>query len=128
LGSSIHWLIVTAIYAQSENEAWTLNSSGQRHLLDVDNIAMQDFSPELVERRCHELRQVGQAYSFDSVHELCLPAMCLDQLPMSLLINRFSEIMHTVRPDTVILPFKSDVHSDHRICFEAAYPCTKSFR
>jgi len=26
------------------------------------------------------------------------------------------------------LPFKSDVHSDHRKIFEAAYSCTKSFR
>jgi len=127
-GNSIHWLIVTAIYTQNGDEAWTLNSSSQRRSLDIGNISLQGFTQEQVERRSQELRQVRQAYGFDSVHELCLPAMCLDQLPKSLLVSRFSEIMLAVKPDTVFLPFKSDVHSDHRVCFEAGYSCTKSFR
>ena len=127
-GSSIHWLVVTAIYSQKKDEELTLNSLSQIKSLDVGNVSLRSFTWEQVERRSQELRQVRQAYDFDSVHELCLPAMCLDQLPMSLLVSRFSEIMHLVKPDTVILPFKSDVHSDHRVCFEAAYSCTKSFR
>jgi len=54
--------------------------------------------------------------------------MCLDQLPIGEMIKDISKVMHEVRPDTVILPFKADIHSDHRVVFEAAYSCTKSFR
>ena len=47
---------------------------------------------------------------------------------MSTLVSAISAIFSQVQPDTVYLPFKSDVHSDHRKIFEAAYSCTKSFR
>jgi LmbE family N-acetylglucosaminyl deacetylase len=33
-----------------------------------------------------------------------------------------------VQPNIIYLPFKGDVHSDHRKIFEASYSCTKSFR
>jgi len=36
--------------------------------------------------------------------------------------------MQLVEPSIVYLPFKSDIHSDHRVAFEAAFSCTKSFR
>jgi LmbE family N-acetylglucosaminyl deacetylase len=54
--------------------------------------------------------------------------MCLDQLSLGSIISKLSTILCKIKPDTVILPFKSDIHSDHRVAFEAAYSCTKSFR
>jgi len=127
-GRSIHWLIVTSIYAQNEKETLTKNSCGQDFLWQHERIDPVFFSGEKVEDRSKELKQVREAYCFDSVHELCRPAMCLDQVPIGEMINDISKVMHEVRPDTVILPFKSDIHSDHRVVFEAAYSCTKSFR
>jgi len=43
-------------------------------------------------------------------------------------VKKISEVMNKVRPTVLYLPFKSDVHSDHRIIFDAIYSCTKSFR
>lgn len=127
-GSFIHWLIVTSMYAQKGKEIWAKKSNGETWLWRDKKIDPVLFAEKEVERRAHEVKQVGKAYSFDSVHEMCLPAMCVDQIPMEKMINRISDIMHEVRPDTVILPFKADVHSDHRVAFEAAYSCTKRFR
>lgn len=47
---------------------------------------------------------------------------------MGELIERISKVMNEVKPETVYLPNRSDVHTDHQIGFNAAYSCTKYFR
>jgi LmbE family N-acetylglucosaminyl deacetylase len=47
---------------------------------------------------------------------------------MSKLISKISSVVNTIKPNIIYLPFKSDVHSDHKYIFDAAYSCTKSFR
>ncbi len=54
--------------------------------------------------------------------------MKIDKYDTSYLVNKISEIFNQIKPDTIYLPFKSDVHSDHRCLFNAAFSCTKSFR
>lgn len=127
-GCSIHWLIVTSIFGQNGEEIFTKNSLEQDYKWRHQNIAPSFSSPDLVENRARELKQVREAYSFDSVYELCWPATCLDQVPIRDIVRDISEVMNKVRPDTIILPFKEDIHSDHRAAFEAAYSCTKVFR
>jgi LmbE family N-acetylglucosaminyl deacetylase len=124
----IHWLVVTSIYTKDDKEALTKTSCGQNFPWKDEKINPVLFPKDQMENRVKELKQVRDAYSFDSVYELCWPAMCLDQVPIGVLVNDISRVMHEVRPDTVILPFKADIHSDHRVVFEAAYSCTKTFR
>ena len=47
---------------------------------------------------------------------------------MSDLIGKISKIINEVKPNIIYLPFKGDVHSDHRYIFDATYSCTKTFR
>jgi LmbE family N-acetylglucosaminyl deacetylase len=47
---------------------------------------------------------------------------------MSELIARISSVVKKVKPNIIYLPFKNDIHSDHKYIFDAAYSCTKSFR
>jgi LmbE family N-acetylglucosaminyl deacetylase len=47
---------------------------------------------------------------------------------MSVLVSKISSVIDRIKPDTIYLPFKGDVHSDHKYIFDAAYSCTKSFR
>ena len=42
--------------------------------------------------------------------------------------KKISKIFNEIKPNIVYLPFKEDVHTDHKKIFEAAYSCTKSFR
>ncbi len=96
----IHWLICTSLHEKHQN----------------------------YKKREKEIQKVSKAYGFDSVHNLRLETMKVDEYSMSELISKISKVINSVKPNIIYLPFKSDVHSDHRKIFEASYACTKSFR
>lgn len=75
-----------------------------------------------------EITEVSKLYGFTSVHNLKLKTMQVDEYSMSELIGKISKVINEVQPNIIYLPFKGDVHSDHRHIFDAAYSCTKSFR
>ena len=75
-----------------------------------------------------ELVKVKDLYNFDSIENLQLKTMQVDEYSMSELIRKISKVINEVKPNIIYLPFKGDVHSDHRAIFEASYSCTKSFR
>ena len=52
----------------------------------------------------------------------------LDQVPRNILIQQISEYVNEVKPHTMYLPYRNDVHSDHAQIFDASVACTKSFR
>ena len=47
---------------------------------------------------------------------------------MKVLVNYISGVVAGFQPDEVLLPYPGDVHSDHRVTFEAVSACTKWFR
>jgi len=75
-----------------------------------------------------EIQKVTELYNFDDVISLKFKAMQVDEYSISQLVNKISKIILDIKPSIVYLPFKGDVHSDHRKIFEASYSCTKSFR
>lgn len=99
-GDEIHWLIATTV----------------------------DKSHHYYNKREIEIEEVSELYNFDSVHNLRLKTMQVDEYSMSELIGKISKVVKEIKPNIIYLPFKGDVHSDHRKIFEAAYSCTKSFR
>ncbi len=103
-GCELHWLIATAV---SEEEG---------------------YSREFVSSRQQEIDTVAQRYGFAGVHKLGLPAARVETRPLGNIVERIAAILKAVAPDTLFLPFREDVHSDHRILFDAAFSCTKSFR
>jgi len=78
--------------------------------------------------RKNEIKKVNKAYNFDSIINLKLKTMRVDEYSMSKLISKISKVINEIKPNIIYLPFKGDVHSDHRKIFEASYSCTKSFR
>ena len=98
-GDEIHWLIATEM-EESKNTS----------------------------QRNAEIDQVEELYDFDSVHRLGLSTTKIDEYSMSELITKISSVVNKVKPNIIYLPFKGDVHSDHKYIFDAAYSCTKSFR
>ncbi len=103
-GAELGWLIVTGISVEA---GWTA---------------------ERVSQRDAEITAVAEAIGFDRVFNLCLPTTQLDRLPMSSLVQQFSAVFQEFTPEEVMLPNRSDVHTDHRIVFDAAAACTKWFR
>ena len=99
-GDEVHWLICTTV----------------------------DKTNSYYKTREDELKRVADAYEFSSVNNLRLKTMQVDEYGMSSLIDKISNVINTIKPNIIYLPFKGDVHSDHRKIFEASYSCTKSFR
>lgn len=89
----------------------------------TNNIGMPYF-----EQRQLEITRVSESYGFDYVYKLDFCATKLEDSSLTKLIEGISLIFHERKPDTVYLPFAFDVHSDHRITFDASMACTKSFR
>jgi len=103
-GDEIHWMICTEIKEE------------------------EGFSAQRVASRNEEIDKAAELYGFDGVHRLGLSTMKVDEYSVSELVSRVSLVINKVKPTILFLPFKSDVHSDHRVMFEAVYSCTKSFR
>ncbi len=103
-GDEVHWLIATDI---KESEG---------------------FNKTMVLKRNAEIKEVEKLFDFNSVNKLSLSTMKVDEYSVSELISKISSVVNKVKPNIIYLPFKGDVHSDHKHIFDAAYSCTKSFR
>jgi len=79
-------------------------------------------------KRQDEIKRVAKEYKFDTVSNLQLKSMEVDKYSIGELIDKFSKVINKIKPNIIFLPFKGDIHSDHRKIFEAVYSCTKSFR
>ncbi len=103
-GDEIHWLIATDI---RESEG---------------------YDKQTVKTREDEIIKVERLFDFNSVNRLGLPTTKIDEYSMGELISKISSVFNKVKPNIIYLPFKGDVHSDHKYIFDAAYSCSKSFR
>lgn len=103
-GAKVAWLIVTAI---SVEFGW---------------------SSDKVRQRSDEIKRVTELFGFDEVFTLDFPTTQLDRVPMSDLVAGISEVFRSFEPEEVFVPHPSDVHTDHRIVFDAVASCSKWFR
>ncbi len=105
-GGTVGWLLMTSI---TETGGW---------------------SPERISQRAIEIERVREGLSISPEHlyQLGFTTTELDQIPMNSLVSSLSNIFKEFQPEEVFLPHPGDVHSDHRITFEAACACTKWFR
>ena len=86
------------------------------------------WSDEQVHQRDAEIEAVRNLFEFDEVFRLNLPTMQLDQLPMRELVVGISGVFEKFQPTEIFIPHFSDIHSDHKVVFQAAASCTKWFR
>jgi LmbE family N-acetylglucosaminyl deacetylase len=103
-GDEVYWLICTTITEQ------------------------QGFSAEKIEERKNEIEKVARDFGFTGYRQLNFKTTELDQVPRNELISSISEYVNKIKPHTVYLPYRNDVHSDHAQVFDASVACTKSFR
>ena len=103
-GDKIHWLIVTGI----DEEA--------------------GYSAERISTRSQEIKTVSTMYGFDSVVNLNLPTTKLDILPMQQLVEMIGDAILKIGPEILYVPFPGDIHTDHKVVFQAVAACSKWFR
>lgn len=102
--ANVAWLIVTAISVQS------------------------GWGEDKVKQRADEIKRITELFGFDEVFTLNFPTTQLDSVKMSDLIAGISDVFRLFEPEEVFVPHPSDVHTDHRIVFDAVASCTKWFR
>lgn len=105
-GDEIHWLLLTG---PTENHP-------------------SNFKQELIDRRSKMVEDVAKAYEYDSLDYLALPTQLLHALDLRDIIKKISDVIKRIQPNIIYTMFADDVHSDHRVAFDAIYSCTKSFR
>ena len=103
-GDEIYWMIITHVHLK------------------------HGWAGDMIRQTENEITQVAQKYGFIKYYNLDFPTMLLDTLPINDLISKMKEVLEEVRPSTVYLPNRSDIHTDHRIVFTAAMSCSKNFR
>ncbi len=106
LGDEIYWLIITSV---------------RNHPLGI-------WSEDFARKRDETIKRVAEAYGFNKVVELELPSIMLDKIDMGSFVGKVSKALDDIKPDTIYMMNRSDVHSDHRVSFSAVYGCLKSFR
>jgi LmbE family N-acetylglucosaminyl deacetylase len=103
-GDAVHWLIVTELTPESGH------------------------APQAIQRREDEITAVACAYRFAGTHRLGYADSRLDVLPLAQLVDHIGAVVREVEASVIYVPHPGDVHSDHRVVFDAAIPCTKWFR
>lgn len=103
-GDQIYWIIVTHIFES------------------------QGFKKEQIAKREAEIEEVSRLFGFDGVYNLKYPTMSLHSGSLLTLVPDLSKVIREIEPDTMYCLNRTDAHSDHRVLFDAAMACTKSFR
>jgi len=85
------------------------------------------WSAEVLEQKEREISAVAAAYGFDNTFRLNFPAIKLDNVPMEEIIAAVRDAVTDAKPDCVYLNHCGDVHSDHRVLFEATMSVLKPF-
>lgn len=128
-------IIVIAPHPDDE----TLGCGGTllRHIANGDNVywlimtsinGLDGYSESQVEMRGNEIDNVSLKYGFKKVFHSSFATTELDTLPKKEVIGFISKIFNMIQPDTIYIPYKNDVHSDHEVVFSSAISCSKSFR
>lgn len=92
------------------------------------NVLPGNSTEERVQKTEKLVKVIQEQYEFDNVFQLrCAPAQ-LHEYNVGSLIQKLDSVISQIKPNIIYLPFRGDVHSDHRIVFDAIYGCTKSFR
>lgn len=81
-----------------------------------------------IRRRETEIAQVGRLFGFERTIQLPFSAAMLDIVPTHELVRALAAVFDDLQPETLLLPFPSDAHSDHRRTFAIASACSKWFR
>src|SRR5438132_14397951 len=101
-GDSLSWLIVT----RGHEPRW---------------------SAEILSEKDREIDRVASLYGFEQVFRLNFPTVKLETLALEDVINEIRNVLSEWRPDYVYLNNGGDVHSDHRLVYEAAMAALKPF-
>jgi LmbE family N-acetylglucosaminyl deacetylase len=128
-------VLVLAVHPDDE----TLGAGGTilRHISENDKVSWltiteinknSGHNKKEVDIRNKELIKVNEKYKFHKSIHLSFTTAKLESYEKSKLISEISSVVNELKPDVIYLQHPGDAHSDHKVVFEAAFACTKTFR
>jgi LmbE family N-acetylglucosaminyl deacetylase len=94
----------------------------------TDVFSGMGWDDKIVAARKEQIVKIQELFGISVYENLGIPTTTVGEKPLKHLISDISGFIHKFQPDWVFLPNRTDVHSDHRAGFEAAYSACKSFR
>jgi N-acetylglucosamine malate deacetylase 1 len=83
---------------------------------------------KLLSEKERQIRKVKKKYLFNNFLRLNYPSSKMYKADEKELIQKLNYVIEKIKPDTIILPFFNDAHSDHRIISSAVQSAVKIFR
>jgi N-acetylglucosamine malate deacetylase 1 len=94
-------------------------------------IVTQGFEPvwsnEVIQQKSGEIDSVSAAYGFSKTIKLGFPSTRLDAVATHELISGIGDSIRDIQPGIVYLNHAGDIHSDHRVIFDATMSALKPF-
>ncbi len=103
-GARIYWLIVT-----------NMNES-------------KGFSIQRIQDREKQIKQINEFYGFEGIYQLNFPTTELDNIAFNDIVSSIGDVIGKLQPHTLMIPHGGDIHTDHRVVFNACSACSKWFR
>jgi len=85
------------------------------------------FSEDDIRRVREEARAAHALLGVNATIFEDFPAPCLDQVPRHRIADRISQIIAQCETEILYVPFRADLHVDHRILFDAALVAARPF-
>src|SRR5688500_13706209 len=113
---------VLIISVHPDDEAVGCGGTMLKHRADGDTLSWliitSDFEPEwsraVIEQKATEVEAVAARVGMEPVIKLGLPTTRMETVSQRELMAQIRAAIEQVKPDTVYLVNRSDVHSDHR--------------
>lgn len=105
-----------------------ISAGDEVYWLIITEMDEEYFSKERIDKRQEEIAQVAMNYGFMKTIQLSYKAAKLDEVPVSDLVADIGNLFDEIEPNIVYVPYRNDIHSDHKVVFDATMSCTKWFR
>ena len=71
------------------------------------------YSNHQIQQRAEEIKKISSNLNFKKFFNLGFRATSLNKDSLNLLIEKLSQLIKLIRPDTIFAPYLHDSHSDH---------------
>ena len=78
--------------------------------------------------RSQQVKTIAERIGFKSFHQGTFEPSKLDAGGLLPIVSWLSDIIRSLQPSILLVPFRYDAHSDHKAIYDASMACTKSFR
>jgi len=96
--------------------------------LIMTEMKKNQYNLKQINQRKKIISAVYKQYQFQDIFQLKYPTGMLDKINISEIIDAIKSIISKISANIVYIPFHDDIHTDHKITFNASISATKNFR